>query len=116
MNLDPKTLRFLAAGVEVVPTSAPLISDQMALLLAPFVAGAVASVLASIANSLLRAQKRKGRRASPFVLAMAAALNALALNFDQAGRQAKAAAGKRVDGGSGRGEYDVANDGKGGES
>lgn len=82
-----------AAGTAVtdaVPTSAPLISDAAIALLVPVLASAIASAF----NAFLRAQKKRGKRASPLTLAAGAALNTVALNLDQAKRQAQAAAKK----------------------
>ena len=80
-----------AAVVDAVPTSAPLISDQVAMLLGLAALGAVASAAASAWNAYLRALKKQGRRVGAFGLAFGAFLNGLALNFDQAARQAQAA-------------------------
>lgn len=83
-----------AAGTEVlqaVPTSAPLISDAVAAVLLPLIASAIASAFASAFNALLRRMKSKGKRASPLLLFWGAVLNGLALNLDQAKRQAQAA-------------------------
>lgn len=89
-------LLILAAGVEVaaVPTSAPFISDDAAKLLVPLVVSAIASAIASGFNAWLRAGKRRGKKASPAALALGAGINAVAFNFDQVGRQAKAAVKK----------------------
>lgn len=83
----------LAAGtavIDAVPTSAPLISDAVALALIPIVASAFASAF----NAWLRASKRAGKKRGPATMAVGAALNTVALNLDQAKRQAQAAAGK----------------------
>lgn len=88
------SLPALAAGTEAAPfpiEPVPVfLRPEVLAVVLPLVFSTLASVLASVANSLLRGMKRKGKRASPVRLALGAALNAAALNFDQAGRQAKA--------------------------
>lgn len=70
----------------------------------------VASLAASFLSNYTRTKRSRGETVPAWMLALVAATNAAAINPHKAVRAARAAKG------SGRGDYDVANDGKAGES